>query len=348
MGYSVEKADLFKDKDRILEFWQRNFPTWAPAKFAWLYEENIYGKATCWTIRNKDATQALGVTAVFPRRFWANGRYVEGGITGDFAVDKRHRIVGPALQLQKAVIGCCERGEYEFLYGFPNAGSEPIQKRAGFKIAGSAARMVKVLKADDYVTRIVNRTLLSKLLSPIANIILRLFAKETRFLVNKRYAGEVTREYDGRFDDLWKKSVNNFTIIGERNSAFLKWKFGNCPYNSYKTFTLVQKDSRKLVGYVIYYVDNKYVHIADFLYGDRKSDFDQLIAALLKHLRHNNYHTVSVLYFGNTEIEKKLKAFNFSKRADNRNIIFYVGTESQNGWDPSQKDHWFFLEADND
>ena len=91
-----------------------------------------------------------------------------------------------------------------------------------------------------------------------------------------------------------------------------------------------------------------HVHIADFLYSDNEVGFDNLFAALLKHLRKNNYHTVSVIYFGNTEIEKKLKVFNFSKRTDARKIIFYMKPGSQNGCDLSQKDHWFFLEADND
>ena len=348
MSYSVEKADILKDKDRILKFWETNFPTWPSARIGWLYEKNIYGRAECWTIRNENANQALGAAAVFPRRFWLKGRYVMAGITGDFAVDKGHRVVGPALQLQRAVIGSCKKGKYEFLYGFPNSRSEPIQKRAGFQKVGSAARLVKVLKVDDHLARIVNRPLLLSLLSPITNMFLRIVAKETRFIISKRYSGEVISEIDSRFDDLWKKARNNFSIMGERTSEFLKWKFSHCPYRNHGIFILRRRDNHEVLGYVIYYINDSHVHIADFLFCDDCDTFDNLFSAFLKYLRKKKYHSVSVIYFGSREIEKKLKTFNFSKRDDARSIIFYLKPESHNGCDMSEKDNWFFLEADND
>ena len=155
-------------------------------------------------------------------------------------------------------------------------------------------------------------------------------------------------EVDSRFDDLWKKARNNFSIIGERTSEFLKWKFGHCPYRNYRIFILTGRDNHEILGYVIYYIVDCHVHIADFLSWDNWNAFDNLFSSFLKYLRKQNCHSVSVIYFGNIEIEKRLEKFNFSKRDDVRSIIFYLKSESKNDCDISEKDNWFFLEADND
>jgi len=348
MSYTVLNADLANDKEDILTFWKTNFPRWPQRKYTWFYKNNPYGPATCFILKQQKQNMVIGSTALFPRRVFIRGQYVMGGITGDFAIDKKHRILGPALKLQKTLIPAFEDDQYDFLYGYPNVHSQPVQKRAGFRILGSAVRMVKILKSYHYLIRFVKVPLLAKLLSVPVDAILNVFAKEHRYRISKDLQAETIKTFDNRFDKLWNKTVHNFSFIGERTSQFLKWRFVECPYNKYNIFTLKKKENDELLGYVVYYLAWNDAHIADFLAVDNTKMLDILLASFLKFSRRSGYQTVSIVYFGNKLFMRKFEEFNFSRRADERNIVVYVNSSASFADYVMDPNKWYFLEADND
>lgn len=348
MGYNIEKADLTRDQVKVVRFWKTNFPAWPEEKYSWFYQNNVAGAADCWLITNEENGTVIGTTVIFPRKFIINNRDYLGGITGDFAVDKQYRVLGPALKLQREVINSCESGKYHFLYGFPNMHSEPVQKRVGFVVVGSAIRLVKVVRTYRYLRRVLKVVILSKFFSFFLDFIIRMFQKETWYRLSDEYEAKFLQKFDERFEKLWEVASVNFPIIGERSQQFLTWRFQNCPYQDYQIFVLEKRSDASLLGYVVFSVKEKDVLIVDCFARDKNEAYSTLLAAFLKEVRKFRIDSISIVYLGNEFLVNILKGFNFSQRADKRNIVAYT----KKGLDISEiiKDsaNWYFLAVDND
>lgn len=348
MSYTLVHMDLENDKKDVINFWKTNFPKWPEGKYSWFYEKNIYGKATCWIVRNSEGGGVIGTTAIFPRRFRLGDQVLLGYVTGGFAVDKNHRILGPALQLQRAVIASCTGEQIDFLYGLPNRLSEPVQKRVGFKVVGSTVRLIKVFRSYRYIRRVLKQPFLTRLVSVFVDLVLKLLAKENHYKMRKDLQGEAVFSFDRSFDQLWKKASQNFGLMGERTSRFLKWRFIECPHIDYKIFVLKGRQNNDLLGYVVYYLTKDGANIADLLASDNEETLENLIAHFLKFLGKSGCDAVSITYFGNKMFIEKLRKFNFSKRFDERRIVVYVNSNASYVRDIFDQNKWYFLEVDND
>ncbi len=337
-----------KNIDDILAFWKRNFPIWPEKKFTWFYKNNPCGRAACWIIKDTETDTVVGSTAIFPRKVFVKGECLLGGITGDFAVDTKHRILGPALQLQKAGISECNENQFDFLYGSPNEKSEPVQRRTGFKVIGSTYRMVKILRSNHYLKGHINLPTVAKLVSIAADLTLKVMSKESYYRRRKDFRFEVLSVFDKRFDDLWQKASSHYSIIGERTSKFLNWRFTQCPYKKYSIFAMIKKGSNEIIGYIVYYVVRHNVNIADLLVLDMNSYIDILFSEFLLFQRKEKHHSVSFIYFGNEHFVNKLKKYRFSVREANRNIVAYVNPSSPLYSYILDNNNWYLTEADND
>ncbi|GAG47926.1 unnamed protein product, partial [marine sediment metagenome] len=182
MTGSVIKANIDQEKGNIITFWKKNFPRWPADKFSWFYQKNPYGCASCWINKDIETNMIIGSTAIFPRKVNIKAELLLGGITGDFGVSEKYRTLGPALSLQRANIAACKEDQFDFLYGYPNKKSQPVQLRAGFKVVGGAYRMVRILRSDDYINRHINQAMLSKIISKPVDILQKVFSKESYYL----------------------------------------------------------------------------------------------------------------------------------------------------------------------
>lgn len=344
MSYGIFKTDLKKDRDSIIKFWENNFPQWPSGKFDWYYQTNPSGSAECWLIKHEETAEIVGATAVFPRDFQKNNVKVKAAITGDFGVDKKHRILGPALKLQKSTT---QENEYQFLYGFPNNNSEPVQKRVGFKKVGDAMRYVKVLKINPYLERKIKSDPLTKLISPMLNAFLKLFFLKGKF--NKsNYHYNISDSVDQRFDELWQSSDTGDLIIGERNSKYLDWRLQQCPYYNFKLFTLTNEKKNKLCGYVAYYISENTVFIMDIFASDLNENFKRVLSAFIYAFSKENINSISVSFLGNDRVLDVFNALNFKVREDKRSIVAYLNERDANTIDLFNLHKWYFFEIDND
>ena len=151
MEFRITEADLAQDKEDILAFWRENFPGWPEKKYLWFYESNPCSQALCCTIRETETGSLIGSAAVFPRRFIVQGEACIGGINGDLAVHKNHRLLGPALTLQRTILSASKGKAIDFVYGYPNKKAEPVLKRIGYKVIGNSTRLVRVLRSQNKV-----------------------------------------------------------------------------------------------------------------------------------------------------------------------------------------------------
>lgn len=348
MSYSIFKADLLKDKQSIINFWKSNFPTWAEEKYDWFYQSNPNGPAVCWLIKDSTQNKVVGCTVIFPRKYLNKNKFLRAGITGDFGVDKNHRILGPAIKLQKSVIASCDEDDFYFLYGYPNRNSEPVQKRAGFQAVGSSIRLVKPLLLQRYVSGHVKSAFLSKIFSKVIDNALKFISRETYLLNNKKYQFSQLPVIDERFDALWRETSTDYTLIGERTSEFLNWRFINCPHRKYRIVALEEKNSKKILGYIIYYQKGNTINIADIFTVKSKKVLENLLSNFITFLRKEKVETIEISYFGNKQIIKVLKSFRFSERDYTRKIVLYINPKLSSVPGILDENNWYFTEADND
>lgn len=348
MAYITQSVRVTEARDSIFAFWKENFPNWPDGKLAWFYEQNTDGRATCFLVRDTSAQELVGVAAIFPRKFRVNGRIVQAGITGDFAISRKHRILGPAMQLQRAIVAECESKRYHFLYGFPNERSLPVQKRAGFDILGTTVRMVKVLRYDRYIEGIVGRSRIWRVPSGVLNVVNRSFGRESMHSIPTDLRSEIVNQFDGRFDELCEKSLMGFGVIGERNSKFLQFRYGMCPYNKYRIFAVIRNSDESLMGYVIYLVEGYNIRVVDFLTADEQGMVDNVLSSFCRFVRASKFESVSIVYLGQPKLIEELRKFGFRERRDKRNVVIYVRKNSESGKDLKNISNWYFLEGDND
>ena len=348
MAYKVIKADLIQHAEKIINFWRDNFSAWPVEKFDWYYKNNIYGTADCWLVLDTDTDKVLGATAIFPRQYFCNGKNILCGIAGDFAVDKQHRTLGAALALQKALVNFSRNGKYDFVYGYPNDRSRPVQKRAGFQVVGATSRLVRIFKIKPYAARYISTKSILYILDKIAGVGLSLFARESYHRLAYCYEEELLETADCRFDALFEKAKSNFNLIGVRTSDFLNWRFAECPYQKYLFYTVFSKNDKALLGYVIYYQHELCFSIADIFYETNVILETVLLPSFMRYIKRIGCDHVSVLFFGRDDLLSILKKYQFIKRESDRYILALPISVENIDTITCNQHEWFFFEADND
>ena len=347
MSYSILKADLKKNRDDIVALLKRNFIDVPDERYRWIYEENPSGPASCWVAKKED--NVVGVTALFPRKILMDGTPLLAGIAGDFSVDKGHRSLGPALLLQKAAISECREGKFIILYGFPNKQSELVLLRAAYRILGDVLRMTKLLESYHQIKKVIDIPLITRMISKPVDLIMRSTPKEKYYNNSNQYSCEVLSFFDHRFDTLWEKASSRFSIIGERSSSYLNWRYNRSPHHDYSIFALIHKEDGSIFGYIVFHYDTEArTYIDDLLAIDMEETLEVLLSEFISFQRKEKINSISIRYTGANALVTKLKEFGFVLRGKEGRMVVYSSPDSPFLPSLLAKDNWFLLPGDND
>ena len=150
LRYEILQVDPRRYGREALELGSRNLQVPRDvtlARYPKYYERNPLGPPLLVFARELATGEFVGMSALFPVTLWVQGEAVLGGVAGDFAVDRAHRGLGPALALQRALIDALPANGFHFAYGEPNRFSEPVIARVGYADVGQVTRFVKILRA---------------------------------------------------------------------------------------------------------------------------------------------------------------------------------------------------------
>lgn len=344
MDYTISKPDLDRDRAAVLDLWMRNLPDACADRYQWLYRTET---ATAWVLRDKEGS-LVGATGLMERAMRVLGDSVRAGQAIDLNVDKEHRTIGPALGLQRAVTANVKSREYGLIYAMPNAQSELVLRRAGYKVLGDVGRWGKPLCCQEILSRWLRSKLLRKTAALLIDPLLRLVSPETYY---RRPAGlhvEVADQFDRRFDALWEAAAQQFRIIGERTSAYLNWRFCRCPEVRHRVLCLCGADG-ELLAYLVYYRHAGTVYIGDFLFADPQT-LDLLLAEFLRRMRREKAQAVIAVYLGPDLVCQKLRRFGFWQRPSPWKALVCVdrqrfGSELDHVLDT---ENWYLTRADVD
>lgn len=347
MNYSIIKSNLEINQNEIILIGMRNLEHMSIQRYLWNYENSPYGKAHNWLAKEENSGRFVGSGTLFPRRIFLNGEPVFAAVAGDFAIDAEHRAYGPALRMQKVIQSSIEDNGFGFIYGVPNSASEAIFLRIGYIEVGRLERYVKVLKSEYKLKEYVKVPLVANLLSKIIDFKMRVLSKESIFKKSANYEAGGLVKFDERFDDLWKRALNQFKVIGERSSKFLDWRYMQCPQFDFYIFAL-SDNKKNITGYIVYYIREKICYVVDMLFSDTTECLDNLIYEFIRHARDKGICSISASYMGNSTIVNKLKEWGFNLRDDYFKVVVYYPRISTFSNFISDKENWYFFAGDND
>jgi len=346
-SYAIVKADVERDKKDILTILQRNLDTASSQRYDWNYVQCPYGIASCWLAKCEFSHTLTGSAALFPRKWFVNGKPTCAAVAGDFAIDKKHRGFGPAFKLQKEILSRARDAGFSFIYGVPNELSRAFFLRIGYIEIGKFKRYIKPIKTEKVSKEYLPQILQHKIVLKMADLVTSIISKEQRYTKNDKYAVEMPEYFDERFDALWKDISKQFIIIGERTAQFLNWRFKQPSAQRYDIFCIVD-ENKELAGYIVYCIKENICHVADMLFKSSEETIISLLAEFTRHIKTKDVGAIVIRYLGNELFQKKLKEFNFfMTKKDNAMVMLYdAGLPSESCL--LDENNWHFFTGDSD
>lgn len=343
--YAARIGDAFFDRELVLAVWQGALSQESrlhAAKYEWFHQRCPGGPSLLALIDHAPTGACIGTSAVGQRRMLWQGREIRAGVMADMAISAQHRTLGPVLILQAKLLDAAA-GRFDWLYGFPNAKSIAVAKRAGFPVIGQLRRYSRILRHGGYLSRVVPQAI-ARPLGWLFDILL-----DTRRWLTRRLGKPLIAEWSDRvdpgMDQLWLESAHGDGLIAVRDSAFLRWRFDECPGALTRYLYLRERHAGPLLAWFACQVDGTTLHVRDFWSRDAAGGLprSQVEALLLAARRDSSSHSaVSVEYAAAPPKLAGWLAAGFTERA-RRSIIGRHLTEGR-----AQITHLHLTAADED
>ncbi len=367
LQYEVYAEAPEQNREALCRIWRDNLALeLAPeAKFDWLYRASPLSSDQVFMLRAIDergSASEVGTCGVLPRRYWAAGRSARFAVIGDLAVDVEHRRLLPALQLTRAVHAAASR-DYDVAYGFPNPKADRTMLRAGFRLLGRMRRYAHVLHHEGYVHRVaerlprlpplavraLQRPRVARLAGALLDVV-GLSSKARGLLLSAAsHRLDWSDHFDEGFDRLWEEARSEYAIVGERTSAFLRWRYPRATIAKLSRRAPAPSREGAMLAYAVVELDRttKTAHLRD-LFGHQGA-YGPLLDLLLPSLYARGAASVSVRLLGAPEVVQALEARGFELREEDRIVIVAVGArQSEHRAVFEEPRHWHLFDEDED
>ncbi|NOT94921.1 MAG: hypothetical protein HOP00_01235 [Nitrospira sp.] len=275
-------ADLKNDRSEIIELVQRHLdPQSGEERFEWLYLDNPHGPARVWLAIDLDNRSVVGMGAAFPRKVFTQESERTGWVLGDFCLDGRYRSLGPALQLQKAILAEVDAGDVSFCYDFPSKSMMAVLSRLRAASMQEMVRMVMPLRVDLHVRRFVANRVSASVLSDVGNfglwILTRAWSVSSSVEVDSHH-GLCGNE----FSRLAKEIGGRRGVCVYRSADYLNWRYLRNPLREYHLLTA--RRNGRLDAYAVYACNGDEATLHDLFGGDDPTVIKSLIIRLVHRL----------------------------------------------------------------
>ena len=190
MSYSVSMLHVDEQWKDLVKLWQNNFaeggspPQWLynydilNSRLNWLYKDCPYGSVCTFLVKHDETNTVIGCGSFLPRAVYIDGRLVLAAMAMDFAVNKEHRVAGPALLIQRSIVNELYKRGCEFIFAYPNDHAITIFKRVGYNIVGNTSFWVKPLMVEYKLLNSLKNKFLSRVLGFVPDLILDYFDRK--------------------------------------------------------------------------------------------------------------------------------------------------------------------------
>ena len=310
---------------------------------AWFYERNPSGHPVTWLAVDTTTSEVVGCASIFPRRLRFDGKLLTAGIMSDFVVSPRHRIAGPALIMQRALVEQSHEHGFALIYGYPNDKALPIFERIGVRIVGNATSWHKPLRLRGDLAKVVGSRLPSRVPSlvraPLINISSRIgamlgdpflplfdWARGRRVPRCSRWS--IQTKTSSVHDSIADLLAPNTRISRVLERPYLDWRYGEFTTNSPKLFTLLTEGQTCPIGIVAFRENGDRVFVLDAAWRDEPGAAHSLFVAFFRSMRAIGASIVLVdCYVGHESVQNLLHELGFLKRPLSRSLIAHASPQ---------------------
>lgn len=275
-GYSVDAGDLSRDGDAAVAVWRASLGhvDGRAAKFDWFYRDAPDG-ALLQLLRHGPARTVVGTAGVGWRRMRGGGRELRAGLLADMAVMSDHRMLGPAMSLQRAASDRALR-DGDLVYGFPNPHAVPVVKRLGYAHAGDMVMYVRVLRHAPYLAQHVPR-ITAALLGMVLDLGMRM-----RDGIRQRRRGRLQAQWHDGLppgDPPQARDDGDEALQANRTRTTLEHRFTHCPLAAFRFLQVSREGDPSASAWFACQRDGEALRIADYAIADHAQLSHYLTAA---------------------------------------------------------------------
>jgi hypothetical protein len=311
MGVYLREADVNQDERLLIAFARNYLEAMDEERFRWLYRDNPAGMARVWLAFNGQAEEPVGMAAVFPRLCYVAGQQVLGCVLGDFCISEKYRSLGPAVQLQRACLSVVRDGEFACCYDFPSSGMLGVYKYLGLRPADQSVRMVKYLKADGRIRKLVPLQSVSGLIFKAADLALALRDRNSSRSndIEYRLDKEACADEYRRLAERVGSSLGDCTL---RSPEYLNWRYRQHPSQRYEFLAAYR--GGELQSYCVFTLSDGQVGIVDLFGVPDEGSVRGLLTHLVRLVRSRGASAISISVLASDVRAGLLKKLGFWSR----------------------------------
>jgi len=347
MSYKIYVMDPETHEKDIIEVWENNLSSEVQShRFNWFYKFNPDGKPYTWLAESQKENKIVGSASIYPRNININGKIEKSAVAADFAIDKKHRVFGPAIPLQKIIGENYKNYNFIFVLAYPNHSSKAVFQRIGYKTLGMASDWSKLLRSEKKLEKFLKIKFLTRIICLFLDSFLNLIDWIERFNYrDEDFIVRIIESCDDKFDILWNSGKNNFRITPERSSQYLKWRYANNKNEKYKFLVLYNKNETEILAYLTYSVINDIAFINDIFFKNLDHKINYLILQFSSFMRKLGIEIIYLTYLGDKRFSDRLKQLRFIEREQTRACYLLLSEDNEELLNP---DNWFLLDGDMD
>ena len=341
----VKNNDAYKEKQIAL--WKSSLQNIPARRYSWFYEQNPYAEPIT-VLAATDTSAVVGNCSIYHRNIILDRSKVRMGIASDFAVDEKHRVFGPALKMQRLLVDEALKKECSFLFAFPNNNSRGLFERVGYERLGELQSGIKVLKSRRWVERKTENRFFNYLISPIIDFAFACYDWLLYGLYSRKCIIRPGFAPGKDYDKLWDQAHKTYSIVGEKTSRYLKWRYTDNPAKDYQFINAYDKGGI-LRGFMVFSFKAKQVVLEEiFAEHHDKNTVEALLSAFIATMRKQDFEQIIFGYLGDNWIIRILKKHFFFIRSENRLCLILTKAKGKDKEYLFKADHWFLFESEMD
>lgn len=330
LSITIRKADLERDESLLVGFMAENLNLRiTPQRYRWLYLNCPYGLANAWIAEQQG--EIVGTAAAFPRRM-LKPEGQTGWVLGDFCISARHRSLGPAVMLQKALLAALPQPP-AIWFDFPHSNMLPVYKRLGLESNFRLIRWARPLRMDAKVRQLSNNPLVYNVLTAAMNSVLKVHGS----ILPRNREVEIRigpAAFDEEFSRLASAAAAACGNSVLRTPDYLTWRYGLHPERRYQLATARLRGS--MVGFCVFECADLAI-LADELFASDVGVTGAIMAELAGKSREWQANSISVPVAEGSSVATCLQQVGFKPRESAPVLV--------SPWNAAARD-WFLTNGD--
>jgi hypothetical protein len=331
VGYSARPFDEARDRAALLGLWgatlsDRSLTAKLEARYRWLYGGAREHRLRTFLVVDDTTGEVIGCSSLVPHAVSVAGVLRPAGIGVDLAIAKGHRVAGPAVVLQRAVVEAVARGELgegAFCFAYPNDGALPVVKRVGYRVVAKTSHAVKPVRTGYKLAPRLPSPALAAPLARAGDFALALLDRGRLLRAPLLHRGEIFPHPDERFDALFDRVRRTVPVLGDRRAAFLDWRYAQCPTREHLIVGVTSRDGRELLSYAIVAFDGATAVLVDTLAASEAASV-ATFTRLATELRRRACDSIFASFVGPGHLVVTLRASGFFPRGEERSMVVYA------------------------